>query len=688
MSLRKYLAAVRLFAASALVSVIVQVSVERATAHENHAPLPTKGVTIAGDTIMLSGKAREAIGLTTEKIQFGDIHRTVTVNARVELPWYAQAMITSLVPGKIAAVLARPGESVFPGQELARVVSTELESLQLDLLQAKAQFELAQKLLDQRTTLDQQGVIAGKSLLESQAQLAEVSAALQIARQKLLALGLDEAAVQQVEQRSEPLSYVPIVSPVGGIITHADVRIGQMVSPTDHLYHVVNLRTVWIVGEVLESDVRLLAAGQEIEAGFAALPAEVFRGQIEHLRMTMDPQTRTQAVVIAIDNADGKLRPGMFGRVRISVQVANEAVVCPTDAVIRSRTGNYLLVQRTPGKYENRRVKLGLTEDGQVEILDGVFPGDQVVVVGNSLLAALLGNEHKARVDEAGSSDGPTEESHPGVLAVAHGAVELPTGQQALATSQVEGRVRRILVQPTQQVTQGQVLAEIDSLQLRSVQLDLLQTLTQARLMEQSLKRLEEVHERGVVAKRQRWQAESEFQTLSLKAEGLERKLVYFGLEQDAIERLKQADVLQAGSLADLVQAVPVRAPAPGKIASFHVVPGQVVHPEDTMFEIHDLATVWVRGFVYERDANVVSLGQPVHVHFAAYPELEASGNVVRISPLMHETMRVLPVWVEVSNPDQLLKSGMLARMMIMDVSVAPGSPGDVARLQSITPTR
>lgn len=688
MSLRKYLAAVRLFAASALVSVIVQVSVERATAHENHAPLPTKGVTIAGDTIMLSGKAREAIGLTTEKIQFGDIHRTVTVNARVELPWYAQAMITSLVPGKIAAVLARPGESVFPGQELARVVSTELESLQLDLLQAKAQFELAQKLLDQRTTLDQQGVIAGKSLLESQAQLAEVSAALQIARQKLLALGLDEAAVQQVEQRSEPLSYVPIVSPVGGIITHADVRIGQMVSPTDHLYHVVNLRTVWIVGEVLESDVRLLAAGQEIEAGFAALPAEVFRGQIEHLRMTMDPQTRTQAVVIVIDNADGKLRPGMFGRVRISVQVANEAVVCPTDAVIRSRTGNYLLVQRTPGKYENRRVKLGLTEDGQVEILDGVFPGDQVVVVGNSLLAALLGNEHKARVDEAGSSDGPTEESHPGVLAVAHGAVELPTGQQALATSQVEGRVRRILVQPTQQVTQGQVLAEIDSLQLRSVQLDLLQTLTQARLMEQSLKRLEEVHERGVVAKRQRWQAESEFQTLSLKAEGLERKLVYFGLEQDAIERLKQADVLQAGSLADLVQAVPVRAPAPGKIASFHVVPGQVVHPEDTMFEIHDLATVWVRGFVYERDANVVSLGQPVHVHFAAYPELEASGNVVRISPLMHETMRVLPVWVEVSNPDQLLKSGMLARMMIMDVSVAPGSPGDVARLQSITPTR
>ncbi len=171
MLLRKHLAAIRLLAASALVVGIVQVTVERAVGHENHAPLPTKGVTIAGDTIMLSDKAREAIGLTTEKIEFGDIDRTVTVSARVELPWYAQAMITSLVPGKIDAVLVRPGETVVPGQELARLVSTELESLQLDLLQAKTQLELAHKLVDQRTALDQQGVIAGKSLLESQAQL-------------------------------------------------------------------------------------------------------------------------------------------------------------------------------------------------------------------------------------------------------------------------------------------------------------------------------------------------------------------------------------------------------------------------------------------------------------------------------------------------------------------------------------
>ena len=120
----------------------------RTHAAREPARLPTKGVTIAGDTILLSDKAREAIGLTTAKIEFGDIHRTVTVNARVELPWYAQAIITSLVPGKVTQVLVRPGEVVTPGQQLARVVSSELESLQLALLQARAEAALARKLVD------------------------------------------------------------------------------------------------------------------------------------------------------------------------------------------------------------------------------------------------------------------------------------------------------------------------------------------------------------------------------------------------------------------------------------------------------------------------------------------------------------------------------------------------------------
>ncbi|MBC8869215.1 MAG: efflux RND transporter periplasmic adaptor subunit [Planctomycetes bacterium] len=682
MAWRSNLAAVRRFAGSVIVAGVLLASAAVAQAHENHAPLPTKGVTIAGDTIMLSDKARKAIGLTTAKVELDDIHRTVTVNSRVELPWHAQAMITSLVPGKIDQVLVRPGETVAHGQELARVVSTELASLQLALLQARAEVGLARKLLDQRTTLDQQGVIAGKTLLEAQATLAEKSAALEIARQKLLALGLDDATIRQVEQDGQTFPHVSIISPLGGIITHADVRIGQAINATDHLYHVVDPSTVWIVGDVLESDVQFLEKGQPVEASFAALPGKKLQGRIDHLRQKMNRQTRTLGVVIAVENPGGHLRPGMFGRVRISVQVKKEAIVCPTDTVVRSRTGAYLLVQRIPGKYENRLVKLGLTEGENVEVLDGAFPGDQVVLVGNALLAALLGNEHKARV--GGDPVEEPEQTHQGVISVALGTIELPTDQQSLATPQIEGRVHRILVTPGQQVAAGDVLAEVDSLQLRNIQLDLLQTLAQARLAENWLEQVKALGGQGVVPKREMWERQSKAETLRLQAETVKRQLAFLGLAPETIERLERVDLTQPDSATNLVKTVPVRAAASGRIVSLNLVPGQVVHPGEALFEIHDLSRVWVKGYVYERDAARVGIGQPARVQFAAFPDLEASGNVVRISPLMDENERVLPVWVEVANPDHLLKDGMMARVTLLAKPTGDDVSAGVARLAPI----
>ena len=682
MTWRSNLAAARRFAGSVIVAGVLLAPAAEAQAHENHAPLPTKGVTIAGDTIMLSDKARAAIGLTTAKVELDDIHRTVTVNARVELPWHAQAMITSLVPGRIDRVLVRPGEAVASGQELARVVSTELASLQLALLQARAEVGLARKVLDQRTTLDQQGVIAGKTLLEAQATLAEKSAALEIARQKLLALGLDDATIRQVEQDGQTFPHVSIISPLGGIITHADVRIGQAINATDHLYHVVDPSTVWIVGDVLESDVQFLEKGQPVEASFAALPGKKLQGRIDHLRQKMNRQTRTLGVVIAVENPGGHLRPGMFGRVRISVQVKKEAIVCPTDTVVRSRTGAYLLVQRIPGKYENRLVKLGLTEGENVEVLDGAFPGDQVVLVGNALLAALLGNEHKARV--GGDPVEEPEQTHQGVISVALGTIELPTDQQSLATPQIEGRVHRILVTPGQQVAAGDVLAEVDSLQLRNIQLDLLQTLAQARLAENWLEQVKALGGQGVVPKREMWERQSKAETLRLQAETVKRQLAFLGLAPETIERLERVDLTQPDSATNLVKTVPVRAAASGRIVSLNLVPGQVVHPGEALFEIHDLSRVWVKGYVYERDAARVGIGQPARVQFAAFPDLEASGNVVRISPLMDENERVLPVWVEVANPDHLLKDGMMARVTLLAKPTGDDVSAGVARLAPI----
>src|SRR5215213_7636273 len=122
-------------------------------AHEGHAPLPTKGATVQGDRVMLSEKARRAIGVEVAKITLGDLRRIVRAVARVELPWHQQAMVTTLVPGRIARVLVRPGEPVEAGRELAHVESLELESFQRELLQADAERTHARRLFDLRESL-------------------------------------------------------------------------------------------------------------------------------------------------------------------------------------------------------------------------------------------------------------------------------------------------------------------------------------------------------------------------------------------------------------------------------------------------------------------------------------------------------------------------------------------------------
>jgi multidrug efflux pump subunit AcrA (membrane-fusion protein) len=161
------------------------------------------------------------------------------------------------------------------------------------------------------------------------------------------------------------------------------------------------------------------------------------------------------------------------------------------------------------------------------------------------------------------------------------------------------------------------------------------------------------------------WELQNQRETLLHQVGSLKRKLSFFGLTEKEIVELEQIDLAQKETEANLFSCVPVRAPAAGWIVGFHVVPGQVVHPEDQLFEIHDLSKVWVKGYVFERDAAQVAVGQPARVTFSAFPDLEAIGKVVRIAPMMDDNERVLPIWVGVDNADRLLKEGMLARVAV-----------------------
>ena len=310
-------------------------------AHEGHAALPSKGLTVSGDELLLSEGARKAIGLTTAKVTLADLGRTVECNVRVELPSSQQALVTTQVPGRIAEVYVRPGDAVNAGQELARVDSLELESLQLAMLQADTELTLARDLYQRRSALAAQGAIAGRDAPDSETDLKQKTASLQIALCKLRAVGIDDGKLADIRASRKPLVSFAVVSPIAGTVAEADVRIGQQVKTTEHLFHIVNSSTVWVIGSVLESDTSQVATGQRATVTFKSLPDQTFSGRIQHLRVKLDEKQRTRPAVMEMTNPAGQLRAGMFGRLRIEVAEAREAVICPADGLISSDGGSF-----------------------------------------------------------------------------------------------------------------------------------------------------------------------------------------------------------------------------------------------------------------------------------------------------------------------------------------------------------
>lgn len=629
---------------------------DTALAHEGHAALPSKGASVRGDQLLLTAAAEKALGLKVAEAVRQPMSRSIEVNARVELPWDRRQVVGSLIGGRLQAVLVRPGEPVSAGQELARLESLELENLQLDLLQADTQVQLARRLVQQQRGLAQRGVVAGRQLVEAEGNLRQALARRELARLQLQALGTSVAEVDEVLRSQEVRPWLSVHSPMDGWVQTAALRAGQVVQPTDVLFELVDNRQVWLVGEVLEADLAGIGPGTAAEAWFDLPDQSPIPGRVDHLRQTVDPRRHTVEVVVRVDN-DGRLRPGMFGRMRLAGERREGAVTVPAAAVVHSSGGPFVLIQTGRGSFVRRPVQTGVQVAGRVEILGGVFPADRVVMRGNQLLGALFG-------DSAGMSPepAPARVVEPSMSASARpltalGVVEVPASQQSRLSVRAEGRLVRLHVSAGQHVRRGEVVAEIDSLELRRQQLALLQARAAMDAVRQRLERLQQADE--VAARRQVWEVETELATLEAEAESARRRLKQLGLAEADLAAVERADPASA-SMADLPGRLMLRAVSDGTVAQLHVQVGQVVAPLEPILTVQDTSRVWVQAHLFQHDAPRVRVGQPAAVQPVALGGESIPAQVARLAPAL-EDGRLLRVWLEMDNPQGRLLPGMSA---------------------------
>jgi hypothetical protein len=202
-----------------------------------------------------------------------------------------------------------------------------------------------------------------------------------------------------------------VPAPIDGVITERAANVGLNVDQATPLFTVVDLSTVWIIGDVYEKDFSRVRVGNDATVTTAAYPGLSLRGRISYIDPQVNPETRTAKVRVEVPNPRGELRLGMYADVVVTGARGASGPVVPRSAVqnIGNRTVVYLANPKEPGKFTEREVRLGDASGEQVEVTVGVQPGDVVVTEGSFYIRAereRLGLRPAATTAATGTSTG------------------------------------------------------------------------------------------------------------------------------------------------------------------------------------------------------------------------------------------------------------------------------------------
>lgn len=176
-------------------------------------------------------------------------------------------------------------------------------------------------------------------------------------------------------------------APADGVVIEKMAVAGQMMKPGEPIYRLADLSHVWVLAQIYEQDLPFVRAGQDATVRVAYGPERTIDGRVELLLPQVEDQTRTATARIVLPNPDGSLRPGMFVDVRFAAQIADDAVLVPDLAVLRSGEHNTVFIANPDGSFAPREVRLGVRSQGNLyQVLSGLAAGERVVTSGQFLL--------------------------------------------------------------------------------------------------------------------------------------------------------------------------------------------------------------------------------------------------------------------------------------------------------------
>jgi multidrug efflux pump subunit AcrA (membrane-fusion protein) len=322
-----------------------------------------------GLEITIDPRVTQNMGVRVAEVARGPIATTFRAVGYLKAAQSNEFDVTSRIAGYIEHLYANTeGMLVKQGEALADLYSPELLVAQEEALAAKRALDRLEPGADAGLRLESEG------LLED-------------AKRKLLLWGIAEQDIDRVLESGKAGQVMPLRSPATGFVTDKNVAQGSAVAPGERLLRIVDQSTVWLDAQVFESQMSLVAVGQEAQATVQGLPGRKFSGRVLFVSPQIDPEARTLAARIAFPNGDLALKPGMYATVEITVEAGRDALQIPREALIDTGKRQVVFVALGEGRFAPREVRAGVeTGDGKVQILEGLAPGETVVTSGQFLM--------------------------------------------------------------------------------------------------------------------------------------------------------------------------------------------------------------------------------------------------------------------------------------------------------------
>jgi len=341
--------------------------------------------------------SREIV-LTPDMIQRAGIQlvaaRKGTATTRLHLPGvvqpnaYKNLDVTSLVAGRITQVRAELGQRVMLNEMLATVYSPELADAQTTFIQAKAARDAHGLALTRTQRLYAIGAVSREELERMTAEAAEMDRAQEVARSRLVLLGIPEDKAQRIASPADVITTFDVKAPIAGVITKRNANPGLNIDPATPLFTVTDLSDVWVVADLYERDFASVGVGSPVTITTAAYPGLELRGRVNYIDPQVQAETRTAKVRAEVANGADRLRLGMFVDVRIAGRSTRSVVMVPKTALQMMGTQSVVFVSTGPGRFAQRTVTPGDTMGSEIAISSGLDAGDMVVAEGAFFLRA------------------------------------------------------------------------------------------------------------------------------------------------------------------------------------------------------------------------------------------------------------------------------------------------------------